>query len=66
MTFISTTTSRAVDRGDQAPPSDDHEDKDYDENPPIFFHLEDYYRHPLQYTRSTRIPLYQVNQFQRG
>lgn len=40
--------------------------EDYAEMPPIIFHLNENHRHPLQYTRSTRIPLYHVNQIKRG
>lgn len=50
-------------RGDQRPQTDDTDDG---ETPPIFFHLDDYHRHPFQYRRSTRIPFYHVNYITRG
>ena len=50
-------------RGDQRPHMGED---DLGESPPIFFHLDDYFRHPLQHTRSTRIPLYHVNHVVRG
>lgn len=52
-------------RGDQMPEMTYYDDE-YAEVPPIFFHLDDYRRHPLQHTRSTRIPLYHINHVTRG
>lgn len=62
-----TTKAPEILRGDQMPIMDDQdEDEDYAEMPPIIFHLNENHRHPLQYTRSTRIPLYHVNHIKRG
>lgn len=62
-----TTKAPEILRGDQMPIMDEQdEDEDYAEMPPIIFNLNENHRHPLQYTRSTRIPLYHVNHIKRG